>query len=142
MITLEQVKSDIKSGKSKRIYYSKSNLWWTHLDSDVIEARVLGKAAQEEQHKKMMAGNSIPVEEKKRYDALYNIVKGAQIPVDPLGSLLFQTDDCEKWISEAEKKPEHFGKHGLLAFMKSHHQNSRIVFDEWELYNFLIDKEL
>ena len=53
MITLEEVKADIKSGKSKRIYYSQNNLWWTHLDSDVIEAREQGKKAQEEHHKKM-----------------------------------------------------------------------------------------
>ena len=42
MYTLEQIKQDIKDGKSKKIYYSTHTLWWTHLDSDLQEATIEG----------------------------------------------------------------------------------------------------
>lgn len=38
-ITLEQIKKDIESGKSDKIYYSSATTWWTHLEEDLIDAK-------------------------------------------------------------------------------------------------------
>ncbi len=140
-ITLEQVKADIKSGKSTRIYYSTRTLWWTHLDSDVEEATKLGRIAMDEDGKKFMARTDVPESEKERYKKLKEMTNksAVTIPLDPSGSTLFEMYDLMTWITEAEKKPEHFGKHGLLAFMKSHHQNCSKCYTKWEHYNNVID---
>jgi hypothetical protein len=142
-MTIEQVREDIKSGKCKRIYYSSRTLWWTHLDSDVDEATKMGKIASDKAHEIFMERKDIPQSEKLRYSNLREMANKSisTIPLDPTGSTLFQTDDLMDWITEAEKKPEHFGKHGLQAFMMSHHQNCNICFSGWDGYNNLIDNE-
>lgn len=141
-MTIEQVKADIKSGKCKRIYYSARTLWWTHLDSDVEEATKIGREATDEHYKKFMERTDIPESEKKRYTSLREMANKSitTIPLDPSGSPLYQMDDLMKWITEAENKPEHFGKHGLNAFMKSHHKNCSKCYTKWEHYNNVIDQ--
>lgn len=144
-ITIEQVKEDIKSGKCTRIYYSARTLWWTHLDSDVEEATKIGREATDEHYKKFMERTDVPESEKKRYTSLREMANKSitTIPLDPSGSPLFQIDEPTKimeWITVAEQKPEHFGKHGLNAFMKSHHQNCSKCYSKWEHYNNVIDQ--
>lgn len=141
-MTIEQVKADIKSGKSTRIYYSARTLWWTHLDSDVEEATKIGRAISDEHYENFMKRTDVPESEKKRYTALKEMASksAVTIPLDPSGSPLYQMDDLMKWITEAENKPEHFGKHGLNAFMKSHHQNCSKCYSKWEHYNNVIDQ--
>ena len=139
--TIDQVKADIKSGKCTLIYYSTSSLWWTHLDSDVEESMKMGRKYMEERDKKLLADPNFPEEEKKKLKTIRKLIgKNSITPLDPSGSTLYQWDECMKWITEAEKKPEHFGKHGLDAFMKSHHQNCEgKVYEKWHHYNMLID---
>ncbi len=140
-MTIEQVRADIISGKSKRIYYSAHTLWWTHLDSDIEESTKIGQIAMDEDSKKFMARTDIPESEKERYKALKEIANrsAVTIPLDPTGCTLYQTDDLMEWINRAEKLPDHFGKHGLKAFMMSHHQNCKQCFGRWEDYNNFID---
>jgi len=72
---------------------------------------------------------------------------GDGIPLDPSGSPLFQTDDVEGFLKSAEEAPEHYGRHGLRAFILAYHGN---VLSEdglprcsskWEMYNDLLDYE-
>lgn len=141
-MTLEQVKADIKSGKSKRIYYSAGTLWWTHLESDVEEASKQGKIYQIEVNKRMLADETVPEEKKQRLKALLSQIdtSKAGIPLDPVGAPLYAMDKPMKWIEQSEKKPSHFGKHGLAAFIFTHHQNCKTGFyNKWDKYNELID---
>lgn len=146
-MTIEQVKADIASGKCTRIYYSSKSLWWTHLDDDVTESTKIGEEVFERKHRHFMSNIKIPQSEKERRDALYKSIMESEYrpPLSVDGSTLFMfTDkkDVLRWISEAEKKPEHFGKHGLDAFMKAHHQNcGGNASDKWSNYNLLIDIE-
>ena len=144
-MTIEQVKEDIKDGKCEMIYYSSSTLWWTHLTSDVEEAMKTGKAASDKRHEDMMNDPNFPQENKDKLKALKKMIgEGAvEIPMDPTGAPLMQISekkDIEGWVAASEAKPEHFGKHGVDAFMKSHHQNcDNNCFKEWAGYNEMID---
>ena len=142
-ITIDQVKSDIDSGKSTLIYYSTSSLWWTHLDSDVEESMIMGRKKQAKSHEMMLADPKFPKDRKKKLIAIMKAIgKNSITPLDPSGATLYQSEDLNEWIMVAEKKPEHFGKHGLDAFMKSHHQNCEgKTFKNWDFYNRLIDSK-
>ncbi len=48
---------------------------------------------------------------------------GHGLPCDPRGGVLFQTEDVEGFLRCAEQGPDHYGKHGLRAFMAAHHLN-------------------
>ncbi len=71
-----------------------------------------------------------------------------QLPCDPRGGVLFQTEDIEGFLTAAEKNTERYGKHGLRAFMASHHQNSFLdngsmrhwCEESWDDYNAALDK--
>lgn len=142
MITLKQIKEDIESGKTTMIYYSAHTLWWTHLDSDLKEAMEQGHKASDEKHERMMKDPKMPAEEKERMKSLYKMVKGGAVttPLDPSGSPLLQISDLNTWIANSEAKPEHFGKHGIDAFVKSHHQNCEgECYPSWEACNTAID---
>lgn len=143
MITLEQIKQDIASGKSTRIYYSANTLWWTHLDSDVDESTKQGVKFRQERHNEMMKNPNVPQSHKDHMNELLaNIDTMHQIPLDPYSSPLYQfTDqiDIDKWINVAEQKPEFFGKHGLDAFIKTHHQNHNKELTNWDMVNDYID---
>lgn len=140
-MTIDQIKTDIESGKCKRIYFSAHTLWWTHLDEDLISAGAAGKKAQAMIMDKRLKDTRIPAEERTRMSGLFEIAKKSSIPLDPSGSPLMQMENPAKWISEAELKPEHFGKHGLAAFLKAHHQNcGGLCFQDWNSYNLLCEK--
>lgn len=139
-MTLEQIKKEIKEGKVPYIYYSSNTLWWTHLESDLEKSTKEGVKARDRSHKKLMRRGNIPNGEKSRINALYKMSCKGSHPLDPSGSPLMMTVEVHEWIEVAEQKPEHFGKHGLKAFMKSHHQNSNgICLETYDEYNNLID---
>ena len=144
MITLEELKTLVAAGKVPMIYYSPHTLWWTHSEKDLAEATEQGHKHREEQHGKFMADPTTSEVDKKKMDALFKLSNSSphKMPVDPTGAPLYQMDKPDKWISGAEAKPTHFGRHGLEGFMKSHHQNCEgVVGLTWETYNLLIDKE-
>ena len=72
---------------------------------------------------------------------------GSRIPCDPRGSVLFEAHDPEKFLRLAEENPEHYGRHGLRAFIAAHHQNCRVSASDhrstsmrtWPEYNDAID---
>lgn len=141
MITLEKIKQDVADGKSPLIYYSAHTLWWTHLEEDVRMAMAIGSKARDEQHAALMKREDIPEEEKAKMKSLFEMANSGavEIPCDPTGSPPYQTEEVDEWISRAEAKPDHFGRHGIEAFVKSHHQNCDTPHSKWEEYNKLLD---
>jgi hypothetical protein len=72
--------------------------------------------------------------------------KQGSLPCDPRGSMLMQAP-AKRFVENAKQNAEHYGKHGLLAFMAAYHGN--VVTEEfnlptslqsWKEYNDLIDK--
>lgn len=79
---------------------------------------------------------------------------GGHIPASPHGSVLMQTE-ISNWINGIEEKKDHYGKHGIKAFMSSYHGNitlngnpCAIMPDPdsdksiWDLHNDLIDASI
>lgn len=143
MITIEQVNEEIKAGNCKLIYFSSSNLWWTHSQDDVVASTVTGREQRMKLHEMMMKDPAIQPAEKEKMATLMRMVSNSAVttPLDPVGSPLFQMADPVKWMSEAAAKPAHFGRYKLEAFMKAHAQNcGNFCFSSWEQYALIIDK--
>lgn len=141
-ITIDEIKKDIVSGKSKTIYYSANTLWWTHLDSDVEESTEIGTKRMLKSHKAFMKDGRVPISVRKDRDRLFKMATGSEHtpPKDVSGSVLMMMDSPLKWVFDSEKKPEHFGRNGIDAFIKSHHQNCcNIAFTSWDECNMFID---
>lgn len=139
--TLQKVKDDIASGKCKAIYYSSATGWWTHDFADVEQATVKGMIATELRSNKVLNDESIPAAERERVGQLNELRKNMpQIPLDPTGAPLLEANEPEKFIALAEQHKDRYGRRGLDAFMKSHHQNcGELYSDNWEEYNLAID---
>jgi hypothetical protein len=154
-ITLEQVEADIKAGKCKMIYLCSFSLWWTHLDADVAEATEQGHVFRAEADQNMLNDPNCPEEQKARLRGLKqfhaNLIKenpeafpggASAVPVSPIGAPLLQNDDPAKFIAQSRQFANNYGKHGLKAFIKTHHRNCEDHFyNKWHKYNDLIDQE-
>ena len=78
---------------------------------------------------------------------LYTIPTGTGhgLPCDPRGSVLMQ-GTLPEFLKAAKANPDHYGRHGLDAFMAAYHGN--LLTDEdkptslggWEQYNQLLDR--
>ena len=79
---------------------------------------------------------------------LYTLASG--IPVDPRGSVLMETDDAKGFLDRAEEAAQEgcYGKHGIDAFMASHHSNCIVSSEDprptcmtsWDDYNDMLDE--
>lgn len=143
MYTLEEIKKDIAEGKCNAIYYSANTLWWTHLDSDLEQATKMGSEKAINQLNAFINDPTVP--ENKKGLAKMVLAREHRPPMDPTGSVLFiitEKKDIDNWITVAENKPEHFGKHGLKAFVMSHHKNCNCqCYQKWQQYNDMIDEQ-
>lgn len=69
------------------------------------------------------------------------------LPCDPRGGMLLETDDPVKFIETAEENLNHYGTHGIEAFIAAYHGNVvtdnglPTSFNTWDKYNELLDKE-
>lgn len=149
-ITREQIRKDIEEKKSRTVYYSSGTLWWTHLDSDVIEATKRGRKYMDARNKQFFEDPSKSDLEKAKLRSLLRSLDeakksrgGVELPCDPIGSPLYKMDDPMKWLNQSESKPDFCGRHGLQAFVLTHHQNCQDYFsNKWEGYNDYIDRKL
>jgi hypothetical protein len=122
MVTLEEIKADIKSGKSKKIYLSDKFLWWTHLESDLVDATMSGE-------KYVLKNDPFGLEKLATF-------------TDPLGGKININNNPSKFIVKTLLNPKHYGKHRIQAFLKAHHQNCDNFFsNKWDRYNKLIDRQ-
>lgn len=89
-------------------FYSGGCCWWTSFESDmgVIKS-------------KMMV-NGKPV--------------NSRIPCCPHCRSLLMQGSLKKFIDQAKADPSHYGRFGLLTFLKTHHRNSETCHKKWELY--------
>jgi len=68
------------------------------------------------------------------------------LPCGPRGEILLETDDPIAFIQQAEQNPNHYGKHGINAFMAAYHGNLitekglPTSLETWDMYNDLIDE--
>lgn len=59
-------------------------------------------------------------------------------------------DDAASFLTRAESHPEHYGKHGLTAFVAAHNDNCVVsrsdprntCLQSWHEYNNLLDAEI
>jgi hypothetical protein len=79
------------------------------------------------------------------FDTYYSISGNARgLPCDPRGSVLMQ-GPADKFIEAAEKNPDHYGEHKLLAFAAAFHGNVLTLtgkptsFEGWVSYNILLN---
>lgn len=79
-------------------------------------------------------------------DPIYTHPDGG-LPCGPRREMLLETDDPLGFIEQAEKNVEHYGKHGLRAFIAAYHGNVIVYetgfptsFDTWDKYNDIIDE--
>lgn len=145
IITLDQ----IRALKPKTIFYGANTCWWTH---DPLH---LGRPAppSEERIKrfaetlKLNARPGMFSDEQFLERARKAMSEGGP-PCDPSGGMLFETDYVEAFLNAAILAENHYGKHGLRAFVAAHHQNS--IHDigdprpwchpSWDAYNDAIDR--
>lgn len=142
MITLEQVKSDIQSGRSKYVFRTEMSLWWTHIQSDVHESTITGwDYCDAEAQKTLDKGPSKMYMGSEAFSRYQTMIKESRrnkykIPVDPFGHRVY-TIDAKKWLTEAENNVQQFGQYGLSAFMKVHHRNcDNTLFRYWDQVAF------
>lgn len=112
---------ELRAAKPKMIYYSARTCWWTTDPDDLC------------------CPDGHPMR-----DCDYG-----GIPLDPAGAPIFQLDDVEleQFLMSAEAEAEHYGRHGLDAFVLAYagnviaeHGLARCATD-WELYNGLLDAQ-
>ena len=71
----------------------------------------------------------------------------SSLPCGPRGEMLLETDNPLGFIEQAEKNIQHYGKHGIRAFVAAYHENIVVAhnclptsFNSWDKYNDIIDK--
>ncbi len=123
------------------IFYSTGTCWWTHSVDDLEKATEMGVNMKRLNHKRLMDRTDIPLYEKQKMEELYNMANPNhhQVALDPTGCPLFPTDKPMDFIRTAKKNKGHYGRHGLKAFMFSHHQNSPVVYKSFSEYNDHLD---
>lgn len=130
---------DVRAAKPKMIFYGANTCWWTH---DPNHLRVNGRFGPPPRQDAIGSSIIVPYRPERR------TVNPGSIPTDPRGGVLFQTDDIEGFLKSAEANVEHYGKHGLRAFIAAHHANSFLsdadprpwCSDNWDEYNDAIDQ--
>ena len=105
-MTLKIVNDDIKARRSTAIYICSTSLWWTHLESDVIESTRLG--LEYRKSKGMALSNYF---DKK---------------LSPCGLPLIKKPDPFKFLNNSVKMAFTLSKeHGLDVLIFTHHQNCK-----------------
>jgi hypothetical protein len=82
------------------------------------------------------------------------VYRSGQLPCDPRGGMLFQTDDVEGFLVAASKpeNAQHYGKHGIRVFMLAYHgcvvaktPEGKVLptcLNSWEQYSELLDRKI
>ena len=74
------------------------------------------------------------------------IYKRDNLPCGPRGEMLLETDKPLDFIKQAEENPDHYGRHGLEAFLAAYHghiiteDGLPTSFESWDRYNDIIDE--
>ena len=116
MITIEEIKRAVANKSSQVVYYSEKHLWWTHSRKDLRHAMKKALVYIKTTNRKLDGKSCCP-----------------------LGYPIHEAN-ARDWITSSLRHPEWFGKHGIEAFLFSHHQNcGNFYSNKWEEYNKRID---
>ena len=142
-IELIEIQALARAKRIENIYYSSRTLWWTHSIDDLKEATRIGRAFTELAFAEMLKSDKLNNGQKKMMTDLHKQTKESKIPLDPFGAPLYMITNpihIEQWLIDAETKPDHFGKYGTEAFMKTHHRNAdKVMFTKWEQVTAYLD---
>ena len=135
--------ADIRAAKPKMIYYSARTCWFTHKPEHL--STLPARPGEVEELAQVLRLNSATPDA--QIDEFLERAKKAArgLPCDPLGSVLFQTDNVEGFLKSAEQNAAHYGKHGLRAFIAAHHENCFNIAGQnwasvdWADYNAALD---
>jgi len=135
--------SEVRAARPSTIYYGARTCWWTHDPTHLGRTsgstiRADGTIVDDRTGKVM---GSMPIASGRER-------KVGGLPCGPRGEVLYQTDDVEGFLSSAEQNPQHYGRHGLEAFMAAHHLNCAVdattrrpwSFESWDDYNRILDE--
>jgi hypothetical protein len=139
---------DVRESGAQMIFYAARTCWWTH---DASHLSRLPPATETEivrtaENFRLNCGRvDAPLDE---FIEQARRTHEHRLPCDPRGSVLFQTDDVHGFLNAAAERPEHYGKHGLRAFMAAHHSNCVVSLDDpgpwsdesWDAYNDALDR--
>ena len=139
---------DVRMSGAKMIYYAARTCWWTH---DPAHLSLLPPATEDEirrtaENFRLTSGRlDAPLEE---FMERARRAHEHRLPCDPRGSVLFQTEDVQGFLNAAASNPQHYGKHGLRAFMAAHHSNAQLSLtdprpwsaESWDEYNAALDR--
>jgi hypothetical protein len=70
-----------------------------------------------------------------------------ELPCDPRGAMLFETNDVEGFLKAAEEGAMHYGEFGVLTFLSAHHLNcihteaGHWSFPAWEPYSAILKEQ-
>lgn len=136
----------IRALKPKTIYYGANTCWWTHDPADLRETKV-------DESQLLRTAENFRLNARRPNDPIDEYLERARrthihsLPTDPRGGVLFETNDVEAFLKAAEDNSEHYGKHGLRAFMAAHHANCFLndagdhwCDTDWEVYNDALDR--
>lgn len=138
MITLKQLEREMRIG-TKFVWFSSGSLWWTHSEKDVSDATKLGYDYFQKELVKKVNSQLVSSNEKQ---ALFKIRENInkKMPCDPVGFPLKKMN-FKTWMKNSLDAEELYGKHGLNAFLMTHHQNNKSFFtNKWDSVNNYIDK--
>lgn len=138
MITLKQIQRAQRMGE-KFVYFSAGTMWWTHTEKDVSNATIRGRKYFQDVILKKVNDGTISENDRLSLMELRESFSN-NLPVDPLGFPVKKMD-LKLWLDNSLSNPSHYGKHGLTAFLFTHHQNCKSFFsNKWDSYNNYIDK--
>lgn len=134
--------------KAETIYYAANTCWWTHDPAHLSRT----PPATEEQIRR--TADNFRLNSGRHLDPLENFMERARrahahrLPADPRGSVLYETNKVRGFLEAAETHPEFYGRHGLRAFMATHHLNCILSLDDprpwseskWDAYNDALDR--
>lgn len=143
--------SEVEESRSATIYYGANTSWWTH---DPNHLSLTPPATEEEIRRvaetlRLQAagptGGCRPIED---FIDRARHAKSHRLPCDPRGGMLYETDNVAGFLAAAVEMSEHYGRHGLRAFMAAHHLNSVLSLDDprpwcdrgWDAYNDALDR--
>ncbi|HEY0006207.1 MAG TPA: hypothetical protein VGB17_15615 [Pyrinomonadaceae bacterium] len=138
---------EVEESGQPTIYYAVNTCWWTHDPAHLsrtppaTEAEILRTA---ENFRLNAQRPDAPLDE---FLERARRAHEHRLPCDPRGSVLMM-GDLNGFLAAARNSREHYGKHGLRAFMAAHHLNcvlslkDRLSWSEttWEAYNDALDR--
>jgi hypothetical protein len=138
MITLGDILREVENGKCKTVYYSTGNLWWTHSEDDLIQARTLGRAAMDKRNEDFLNDPLVPEKEKERLKGLLKLIgKNSPTPLDPTGFPLHMMNDPKEFMKARVQNGKVISTEDIIAV---HHQNASPPYKNWTEYFLNKDK--